>query len=103
MSDALEKVAREIGPAMRATILRGGANSHEEIDAFILGFARAAIKAIREPTDEMAIAGEDALRDMALQFKPRENGETVSATSALYADACFKAMIDAILKDTPDE
>ena len=48
----VEVVAREIGPTIRASILRGNACTHEEIDAVISGFARAAIAAYEAAQDE---------------------------------------------------
>ena len=87
----VEVVAREIGPTIRASILRGNACTHEEIDAVISGFARAAIAAYEANRAE----------DVVIV----ENGALVSRTreleAALKPFADFAEKLDAKLAAKP--
>ena len=73
--DLVKVVAREIGPTIRASILRGGACTHEEIDAVISGFARAAIAAYEaNRAEDVVIVENGALvsrtRELEAALKP---------------------------------
>jgi len=81
MSNMIERVARAIADE-GAYILPG--ESHQDVDRRV---ARAAVQALREPTDEMVKAGAHG------------SGED-SETTALGA---WQAMIDSILSTQPQE
>lgn len=100
MTDMIEKVARAIFEQFKRAL--GGEGGFDDLTGeerlVMTGLARAAIEAMREPTKEMIIAGNDTI-DECIDFWNYDSGagycvETFAANRALTA------MIDAALTPT---
>lgn len=87
MSKVLERVARALEPQAWAALGTGDTLAYKNRRVSSLRKARAAIEAIREPTEEMMQAACDAA------FQP------VSLTSEEAYELGWRSMIDAILNE----
>jgi hypothetical protein len=81
MNEMIERVAKALRERLDITL-----NEH---DGFYEGLARAAIEAMREPTDEMMVDGEWKEKSL-MTFAPREESPSLRV---------WQAMIDSALKD----
>jgi len=94
MSEMIERVAR----AIAADNVRGNSNWQDWLVE-----ARAAIEAMREPTEKMWDAGAADLygvsREKAIEYAKEDKFES----DGRKADEIWRAMIDAALSDQPPE
>lgn len=94
MSEMVTRVARAIWPAVKGITLTEWENAHPLAKEVMLGKARAAIEAMREPTEKMIAEGDSAM-----------DWDSSDATGQWYvhyhdgdAAKSWQAMIDEALK-----
>jgi hypothetical protein len=114
MSEMVERVARAIIEMLNKIDGDPNAtawdNASQEMKEGMYPLARAAIEAMREPTDDMLIAGVgagyDENRPFAERIKDRTEGSAsslVTAGNGAIYRAAYEAMIDAALSPSKTE
>lgn len=97
MSEMVEKVRDALAtPQMRATLAAAGLEYEPGQDAFLERYARAAIEAMRDPTEEMKEAAMDIL---LYSGDIREDADGRILIETITPRMLLNAMIDAALSE----